>query len=90
MLAYLGQAAALENHPEWISNTFYNSIPGGPGSGIYWLVFVLATLATVIASQAMILGAFSIVMAELEGMLILGSSIDAVGLFPPVTGHSYR
>ena len=61
VLAYLGQAAALENHPEWISNTFYNSIPGGPGGGVYWLVFVLATLATVIASQAMILGAFSIV-----------------------------
>jgi KUP system potassium uptake protein len=61
VIAYLGQAAALENHPEWISNTFYNTIPGGTGSGIYWFVFVLATLATVIASQAMILGAFSIV-----------------------------
>jgi KUP system potassium uptake protein len=59
--AYLGQAAALSVHPEWISNTFYNSIPCGPGSIVYWIVFVLATLATVIASQAMILGAFSIV-----------------------------
>jgi len=61
VVAYLGQAAALEVHPEWISNTFYNTIPGGPGSAIYWVVFVLATLATVIASQAMILGTFSIV-----------------------------
>lgn len=61
ILAYLGQAAALENHPEWISNTFYNSIPGGPGSAVYWIIFVLATLATVIASQAMILATFSIV-----------------------------
>jgi KUP system potassium uptake protein len=61
VIAYLGQAAALEVHPEWITNTFYNTIPGGPGSGIYWTVFTLATLATVIASQAMILGAFSIV-----------------------------
>ena len=61
VIAYLGQAAALEVHPEWISNTFYNSIPCGPGSAVYWIVFVLATLATVIASQAMILGAFSIV-----------------------------
>jgi KUP system potassium uptake protein len=61
VLAYLGQAAALSVHPEWISNTFYNTIPCGPGSVVYWVVFVLATLATVIASQAMILGAFSIV-----------------------------
>lgn len=61
VIAYLGQAAALEVHPEWISNTFYNTIPCGPGSPLYWIVFVLATLATVIASQAMILGAFSIV-----------------------------
>jgi KUP system potassium uptake protein len=61
VIAYLGQAAALENNPAWISNTFYNSIPGGPGSAVYWIVFVLATCATVIASQAMILGAFSIV-----------------------------
>jgi KUP system potassium uptake protein len=57
---YLGQAAALENHPEWISNTFYNSIPCGPGSAVYWVVFVLAVLATIIASQAMIFAAFSI------------------------------
>lgn len=61
VIAYLGQAAALSIHPEWISNTFYNSIPGGPGSPVYWIVFVLATLATVIASQAMILATFSIV-----------------------------
>lgn len=65
ILAYLGQAAALENHPEWISNTFYNSIPMGPGTVVYWIVFVLATLATVIASQAMILGCFSIVRQQL-------------------------
>jgi KUP system potassium uptake protein len=68
VLAYLGQAAALKNHPEWISNTFYNTIPGGPGSGVYWVVFVLATLATVIASQAMILGAFSIVCDSFWGL----------------------
>lgn len=66
VIAYLGQAAALENHPDWISNTFYNSIPGGPGSAVYWIVFVLATSATVIASQAMILGTFSIVYWFLE------------------------
>jgi len=64
VIAYLGQAATLENHPEWISNTFYQSIPMGPGTGVYWIVFVLATCATIIASQAMILGSFSIVRAK--------------------------
>jgi KUP system potassium uptake protein len=59
VVTYLGQAAALTVHPDWISNTFYRSIPGD--AIIYWLVFILATVATIIASQAMILGAFSIV-----------------------------
>jgi len=60
VIAYLGQAAALEKRPEWVyPNPFYSSIPSTPG--IYWTVFVLATLATVIASQAMILATFSIV-----------------------------
>jgi K+ transporter len=90
IIAYLGQAAALTNHPEWISNTFYNSIPGGPGSVVYWIVFVLATLATVIASQAMILGAFSIVSLPSGYFLIVDSSIDATGLFPAFRGDSYR
>jgi K+ transporter len=56
----------LENHPEWISNTFYNTIPMGPGTAVYWIVFVLATAATVIASQAMILASFSIVLGKVD------------------------
>ena len=59
VISYLGQAAALTVHPEWVSSTFYRSIPGN--TTVYWFVFVLATAATVIASQAMILGTFSIV-----------------------------
>jgi len=88
VIAYLGQAAALSVHPEWISNTFYNSIPGGPGSVVYWIIFVLATLATVIASQAMILGAFSIVSLHLD-RLIIDSSIDAVGLLSPIGSYPH-
>lgn len=59
MIAYCGQAAALSVNPEWITNTFYNSIPGG--SVVYWGMFILATMATITASQAMILGVSSIV-----------------------------
>ncbi|CDK27114.1 unnamed protein product [Kuraishia capsulata CBS 1993] len=61
MLTYLGQAAFLMEHPDAVENIFYRSIPGGVGSGFYWFVFVISTLATVIASQALILGVFSIV-----------------------------
>ncbi|KAK9359121.1 potassium transporter [Lipomyces starkeyi] len=60
MLAYLGQGAYLIIDPSSISNVFYLSIPGGVNTPQYWVIFVLATLATVIASQALILGVFSI------------------------------
>ncbi|GEQ66379.1 hypothetical protein JCM33374_g42 [Metschnikowia sp. JCM 33374] len=59
-ITYLGQGAYLVNHPEALSNVFYMSIPGKTGSGQYWVMFVLATLSTIIASQALILGVFSI------------------------------
>jgi len=61
VVTYLGQAAALSVHPEWIPNAFYNSIPGGIGGPLYWIVFALATSASVVASQAMILGIYSVV-----------------------------
>ncbi|RCK55995.1 High affinity potassium transporter [Candida viswanathii] len=58
MLCYLGQAAYIVQHPEAYTNPFFLSLPGG--HGIYWTMFVLATLATIIASQALILLVFSI------------------------------
>ncbi|KAK9472047.1 potassium transporter-domain-containing protein [Dipodascopsis tothii] len=60
MFAYFGQAAYLIEHPDSIANVFYLSIPGGVNSPMYWIMFSLATLATIIASQALILGVFSI------------------------------
>ncbi|ODV82560.1 hypothetical protein CANARDRAFT_126041 [[Candida] arabinofermentans NRRL YB-2248] len=60
MIAYFGQAAYLVEHPDSISNVFYLSIPGGSSTGYFWFVFVFATLATIIASQALILGVFCI------------------------------
>ena len=61
MLMYLGQGAYLFDHPEAITSVFFLSIPGGKQSGFYWFVFIFATLATIIASQALILGVFSII-----------------------------
>ena len=56
VLNYFGQGALLLEHPSAISNPFYLMAPG-------WLLpplIVLATAATVIASQAVISGVFSI------------------------------
>jgi len=55
IINYFGQGALLLAHPEAIENPFYRLYPG-------WALIpmvVLATAATVIASQAVITGAFS-------------------------------
>ncbi|MDP3371353.1 MAG: KUP/HAK/KT family potassium transporter [Candidatus Paracaedibacteraceae bacterium] len=56
ILNYLGQGALLISHPEAISNPFYLM---APSIALYPLV-ILSTLATVIASQAVISGIFSL------------------------------
>jgi KUP system potassium uptake protein len=56
VLNYFGQGALLIRDPEAIENPFYEM---SPGWGVLPLV-VLATLATVIASQALISGAYSL------------------------------
>ncbi|MFN8392337.1 MAG: potassium transporter Kup [Bdellovibrionota bacterium] len=56
VLNYFGQAAMLIREPEAIENPFYHLAPN-------WLLYplvILATAATVIASQALISGAFSL------------------------------
>ena len=60
ILCYLGQGAYLVKHPDAVVNPFYISLPGGTGSGPYWVMFVLSTLASIVASQALILSVFSI------------------------------
>ena len=56
MLNYLGQGALVLEHPEAIQNPFYVGVP----QWARWPMIALATAATVIASQAVITGAFSI------------------------------
>ena len=55
LLNYLGQGALVLSNPAARSNPFFEMIP----EVIYWPVLLLATAATVIASQAVITGAFS-------------------------------
>ncbi|KAI9390197.1 hypothetical protein POPTR_008G147300v4 [Populus trichocarpa] len=57
LLAYMGQASYLMKYPDSASRIFYDSIP----ESLFWPVFVIATLAAMIASQAMISATFSCV-----------------------------
>ena len=67
VLNYLGQGAFVIAHPEFVDNPFFLMLPSW---GLVPLV-LLATMVTVIASQAVITGAFSIAQQAI-----------ALGLFP--------
>jgi KUP system potassium uptake protein len=56
LLNYLGQGALVLAHPKTVSNPFYLMVPGG----LQLPMVILATLATIIASQAAITGSFSV------------------------------
>ncbi len=56
LLNYFGQGALVLSHPETIENSFYRMVP----KELLLPMVVLATAATVIASQAVITGAYSL------------------------------
>lgn len=56
LLCYLGQSALILEHPKAISNPFYLLVP----HSLLIPMVILATVATIIASQAAITGSFSI------------------------------
>ncbi|KAJ0037385.1 hypothetical protein Pint_23017 [Pistacia integerrima] len=57
LLAYMGQAAYLMKYPNSAERIFYDSVP----DSLFWPVFIIATVAAMIASQAMISATFSCV-----------------------------
>jgi K+ transporter len=62
VLAYLGQGARLVvNGADVLPNIFYLTIPGRHNGPLFWVQYVFAILATLIASQAMITATFSLV-----------------------------
>lgn len=61
-LCYIGQAAYLRKFPENVADTFYKSIP----APMFWPTFIVAILAAIIASQAMLSGAFAILSKALS------------------------
>jgi KUP system potassium uptake protein len=62
LLNYFGQGALLIHTPDAIENPFYRMVP----SWALYPVVVIATAATVIASQALISGAFSLTMQAVQ------------------------
>jgi K+ transporter len=56
LLNYFGQGALVLAHPEAAANPFFRMVP----EAVYWPVLLLATAGTIIASQAVITGAFSV------------------------------
>ncbi|KAM0044159.1 putative potassium transporter [Helianthus debilis subsp. tardiflorus] len=69
VIQYMGQAAYLSKNITSIHDSFYKSIP----EPVFWPVFVIATLASVVGSQAIISATFSIV-----------KQCHALGCFPRV------
>lgn len=80
LLNYFGQGALLIGHPEAIANPFYLLAP----TWALYPLLVLSTLATVIASQAVISGAFSVTRQAIQlgycpRMNIIHTSGDEMG-----------
>ncbi|RZC59570.1 hypothetical protein C5167_006869 [Papaver somniferum] len=69
VVQYMGQAAFLSKNPSSIPTSFYDSIP----KTLFWPVFVIATLAAIVGSQAVITATFSII-----------KQCNALGCFPRV------
>ena len=86
VLNYLGQGALLLDHPNMVDNPFFHLVP----SGFELPLVVLATVATVIASQAVISGAYSVSrqamqLGLLPRMRVIQTSVTVRGqIFVPV------
>lgn len=89
ILNYLGQGALLLSQPEAISNPFYNLVP----PMLLYPMIILATIATIIASQAVISGVFSvtwqaIMLHYLPRMQVMMTSNDQMGqVYVPVVNY---
>jgi KUP system potassium uptake protein len=62
LLNYLGQGALVLSHPEAVSDPFYKMVP----ANLLLPLVILAACATVIASQAVITGAFSLTQQAIQ------------------------
>jgi KUP system potassium uptake protein len=80
MLNYLGQGAFVLSHPAAVKNPFYEAVP----EWALYPMIVLATMAAIIASQAVITGAYSVARQAMQlgyipRMQIKHTSRDTIG-----------
>lgn len=80
MINYFGQGAFIISSPEGLENPFFMMAP----DWMNWPMLIMATLATIIASQAVISGAFSVTqqaiqLGYLPRMSIIHTSDDKIG-----------
>jgi KUP system potassium uptake protein len=71
VLSYFGQGALVIAHPETAANPLFAQVPKGP---LTFALVGLSSMATIIASQALISGSFSLTRQAMQ-----------MGLFPRVT-----
>lgn len=62
LLAYAGQAAYISNHPGAYTNPFFNSAP----PGMLYPSLIIAILAAIVASQAIITATFQVLSLHLQ------------------------
>lgn len=90
VLSYAGQAAYLSVHPGAKGNPFFADMP----HGLVWPMVVLATFATIIASQATITGVFTLTRQAIQlgwfpGLNIRQTSDSEYGqIYVPVVNWS--
>jgi len=70
MINYIGQCGTLLQNPDLYVNPFFFSVP----TPVYWPMLILSTISTLVASQAVITGSFSIIAQAIN-----------LNLFPPIT-----
>ncbi|KAL9115655.1 MAG: hypothetical protein Q9227_000023 [Pyrenula ochraceoflavens] len=91
LLAYIGQAAYISRHPDAYSNPFFNAAP----PGTVYPALVIAILAAIVASQAIITATFQVRLSGLSSrnnnsdyLAVTGPSHEAI-IFPSVEGCAH-
>ena len=86
VVQYLGQGVRLLANPAIAGQVFYGAIPFQNGA-LFWFMVLLSTCATVIASQALISGAFSITRTAIR--MHFAPALPIVHTSSATEGHIY-
>jgi KUP system potassium uptake protein len=90
LLAYIGQAAYISKHPEAYANPFFYAAP----PGMLYPALIVAVLAAIVASQAIIIATFQVRLTSCclsnytHYILVTGSTHEVI-ILPSNKGFSY-